>query len=359
MKILAIGHSLGHYRQKAMWKWIANEGHKVDVVVMRQYRDESYEYEQDGSFTQHALTPYVSSFTDTPNFWYFPQLYDIIKDLDPDIIMCYQEPWTVACYHSMMAANMFRKPFVFFTWENIDRPYPNPERRIQVDSIYNSVGIVAGNMDAAKMMLSKGGELVVCGLQTGLDHQLMVPSPKLVMSEQPETRNILFVGRLVAEKGIEVILKAFDKLPDNYNLRFVGGRGNMGEAIVMHPEFGKRITLEPWVDYSKLPEIYNWADVSLMPSIDTEGWREQCGYVVGESLLCHVPVITTFSKSIVEWWKLPDVHFVQQGDVDALADMLMDDNIYHEAVEGRKAVMEKYSNEAVAKNYIDLFEELI
>jgi len=356
MKILAIGHSLGHYRQKAMWKWIANEGHKVDTVVMKQYRDEKYETETDGSFTQHAITPYNSN---QANFWYFPQIYDMIHDLDPDIIMCYQEPWSIACYDAMMAAQMFRKPFVFFTWENIDKMLPNPYRRIQSEVIYNASAIVAGNVEAARMMLRRGGELVMHGLQTGLDPDVMIPSPRLVMSKQPKTRNILFVGRLVAEKGIETILKAFDKLPDNYVLRFVGGRGDMDGMIKAHPEFNNRITLEPWVDYQKLPEIYNWADVSLMPSIDTEGWREQCGYVVGESLLCGKPVITTYSKSIVEWWKVPDVHFIQQGDADMLADKLMDDSIYHEAVEGRKEIVEKYSNAKTGQSYLDLFEGLI
>ena len=134
----------------------------------------------------------------------------------------------------------------------------------------------------------------------------------------------------------------------------------MNDLIMNHPAYHKgKITLEPWTDYEKLPEIYSWADISLMPSVDTDGWREQCGYVVGESLLCHVPVITTYSKSIVEWWKLPDVHFIQQNDADMLADKLMDDSIYREAKEGRKAVVEKYSNSVIGQNYLDMFEEII
>ena len=84
-----------------------------------------------------------------------------------------------------------------------------------------------------------------------------------------------------------------------------------------------------------------------------------CGYVVGESLLCFLPVVTTFSKSIAEWWKLPDVNFIQQNDADMLADILSKDELYHEAKEGRKAVVEKYSNEVIGQNYIDMMEEVI
>jgi len=356
MKILAVGHSLGHYRQKAMWKWIANEGHKVETVVMPQYQDEKYEPEVEGSFRQNLLGIYSSS---VPNFWHFPALHEFIYKTEPDMVFCYQEPWEVSCYYAMMTANMFRLPFGFFTWENIDRLLPNPYRRIQSDVIHNSSLIVAGNTDAARIMMNKGGDFVVKELQTGLNENLMIPSPKLVFSEPPEERKILFLGRLVPEKGIETILRAFDKLKGEYMLRFVGGRGQMGETIKSHPEYGKKITLEPWTDYQKLPEIYSWADVSLMPSINTDRWREQCGYVVGESLLCHVPVITSFSSSIVEWWKLPDVHFIQQGDADMLADKLMDDSIYKEAKEGRKAVIEKYANNVIGQNYLDMFEEII
>jgi len=356
MKILSIGHSLAHYRQRAMWEWIAKQGHKVDTLVMPKYQNEVYKPINDGSFTQNLSNIYSSA---TPNFWHFPSLHEYIHNLDPDIVFCYQEPWSVSTYYAMCAAKMFKKPFGFFTWENIRRLLPSPYRRIQADVIHGSDLIVAGNTEASRIMLDTGGDFVVKELQTGLDTNLLVPTPKLILEEKIEPRKLLFIGRLVKEKGIEVILRAFDKLDDNYILHFTGGRGEMEPVIKSHPEFGKRISMSGWVDYKRVPKVYSWGDVSLMPSIDTEIWREQCGYVVGESLLCFLPVVTTFSKSIAEWWKLPDVNFIQQNDADMLADILSKDELYHEAKEGRKAVIEKYSNEIIGQNYIDMMEEVI
>jgi glycosyltransferase involved in cell wall biosynthesis len=165
---------------------------------------------------------------------------------------------------------------------------------------------------------------------------------------------------LVKDKGIHVILDAFDKLPkDKFTLRFVGGRGEMEAVIRKHPEFGKRITLDPWMDYEKLPEIYSQADISLMPSIDSAMWIEQCGYAVGESLLCHTPVVTSFSKSIMELWKMPDVSFISQNDSEALLNVLSNPKVYRQAKKGRQATIEKYSLEKVGQKYIDIFSENI
>lgn len=356
MKILVLGHSIGHYRQRAMWEWIAEQGHRVNTMVMPQYQDEKYAPIERDSFKQNLVTIHASPIS---NFWYFTSLHEYIHQLNPDVVFCYQEPWNVSAYMAMMMTKMFKKPFGFFTWENMRRLLPNPYRRIMGDVVHGSDLIVGGNSDAAKIMMEMGGDFIVKELQTGLDTNLFVPIPRLNFDERIEPIKLLFVGRLVKEKGIEVILKAFEKLEGDYVLKFVGGRGEMGELITQHKEYGKKIILEPWTEYTKLPQIYNWADITLMPSIDSDAWIEQCGYVAGESLLCHVPVITTFSRSIVEWWKLPDVEFIPQGDIDLLVDKIeeMSKNL-HEAKEGRKAVVSKYSNKTIGQNYLDMFEEI-
>lgn len=342
-----------------MWKWIADQGHKVDTVVMPSYRDEVYAPIQKGSFTQHLIPSYTSK---NQNFWFFPAMHDIMHGLKPDIVFCVQEPWTYVAYHTLKAAQLFDIPFGFFTWENIPKPWPIPWRIMESTVIKEANLAVGGNQDAVEILLLKGARGIAKLLQTGLDPSMMFPEPSLQFSKKEGPRKILFVGRLTAAKGIDVILKAFDKLPeDEYILRFVGGRGEQEGLIREHPEFGKRITLEGWMDYERLPQVYNWADISLMPSVDQTMWIEQCGYVVGESLLCHVPVITSFSKSIAELWKAPGVTFIPQKDVDMLADHLMLDSTYdkEKVKEGRQFVIDNYSVEKIGEKYIQIFEETI
>jgi len=220
---------------------------------------------------------------------------------------------------------------------------------------------VGGNKDACQILLQKNAVNVVQELQTGLDIDLFFPEPKLITEDKVDPRKLLFVGRLTEAKGIKVILQAFDKLPEGeYVLRFVGGRGELEPFITQHPKFGKEITLESWMEHERLPRVYNWADVSLMPSIDTPMWIEQCGYALGESILCHVPAITSMSKSIIELWKdVPDIQFVASGDVDSLVAAIKNDTIYKPAKDGRQAVIEKYSVEKVGQHYINMISDVI
>jgi len=358
MKILVYGHSNGHLRQRTMFEWIAQQGHKVDSIIMPSYREEVYEPIKNGSFTQHLQNVY--SVKDVSNMWYFPSLHEYVHKQEPDLLYCVQEPWTYAAYAGLKVAELYRIPFGFFTWENILKGFPKPWRQIESKVIGESDFAIGGNKDAADILMKKGANNVYKELQTGLDPSLFNPSPKLKFKEEQKPKEILFVGRLVRNKGIQVILDAFDKLPEGeFTLKFVGGRGEMEENIRNHVKFGKSITLEGWTDYKKLPEIFSKADVSLMTSIDDPMWIEQCGYTVGESLLCHTPVITSFSKSIMEMWKVPNVSFISQNDSEALFDALTDTNIYGEAKDGRQAVIDKYSVEKVGQKYIDIFSENI
>lgn len=354
MKILVVGHSIAHYRQRKMWEWIAEQGHKVIAVCLPSYSDEVYEPIKKGSY-ELVLAPPIGG----NEYWHWPQIVQLIQDVQPDVVMCYQEPFSYVAWHILKNTKLFNIPFVVFTWENIRKAFPQPLRQMESDVIKEADCVIAGNQDSARICFEKGAKRVEVALQTGLDTNLFIPYPRLQITDKVEPKKLLFVGRLVPEKGIETILKAFDKLPDNFVLRFVGGRGEMDELIKQHKEFGKRITLEPWIDHTKLPDIYNWADITLVPSIDTRGWVEQCGYVIGESLLCETPVVTTYSKTIVELWKHEDVQLMQQGDVDALVTILSNPELYTPASKGRKFVKDNYSIEEIGKIYIDILSDII
>lgn len=358
MNILVVGHSLGNYRQAAMWKWIADQGHKVTTVIFPKYREEEYKQISDGGFKQVLVTPFLS---DVMNFWSFPGLQDLAYKVKPDVMLCVQEPFTYVAYDCMKIAKGLGIKFGFFTWENIMKMFPQPWRRFESEVIKGSDFVIGGNKDACDILVKKGADVVIKEIQTGLDTTLFCPEPKLQFNDRKKGKNVLFCGRLTESKGIKTVMQAFDKLPKDYNFRFVGGRGELEGLITDHPEYGKRLTLDPWTDYEQIPKVYNWADISLMTSIDTPMWVEQFGYAVGESLLCEVPVITSFSKSIVEYWKAPAVGFITQGDSDALIQLLTDEKMYDKeaAKNGRKFVVDNYSVEKIGKRYIEILEAVV
>ncbi len=106
---------------------------------------------------------------------------------------------------------------------------------------------------------------------------------------------VLFVGRLVEEKGILVLLEAAKKWNKNITLVIVG-TGPLGESIKYQVSSIKNIKYIGKVDNNDLPKYYNAADVTIVPSIHEEGF----GRVILESLACGTPVIGSNRGAIPE-----------------------------------------------------------
>lgn len=105
---------------------------------------------------------------------------------------------------------------------------------------------------------------------------------------------VLFVGRLIAEKGVNVLLKSARKWNKNVAL-VIAGVGPL-ESVVKKEEDGEKIIYAGTVSQSNLASYYSAADVLIVPSIHEEGF----GRVLLEALSCSTPVIAAKIGGIVE-----------------------------------------------------------
>lgn len=115
---------------------------------------------------------------------------------------------------------------------------------------------------------------------------------------------ILFVGRLVEEKGIRDLYSAFLKIRKQgvmAKLRIVG-------SGPLEKELQKRImedTLEDAVviekrTYQEMPGIYREADIFCVPSKKTKTWEEQYGMVFVEAMASGLPIVSYRTGAIPE-----------------------------------------------------------
>lgn len=104
---------------------------------------------------------------------------------------------------------------------------------------------------------------------------------------------VLFVGRLVTEKGVGELLQAVNGFP-NGTLTLIAGIGPL-EGEVRETESRKLRYLGP-IPQSDLPLYYSAADVLIVPSIHEEGF----GRVILESLACGTPIIGSNRGAIPE-----------------------------------------------------------
>ena len=88
----------------------------------------------------------------------------------------------------------------------------------------------------------------------------------LFKPKQKKGKNLIFVGRLVKQKNLMILLKALEGLND-FKLFIVGD----GEEFNNLKKLSKKLKINPKffgvVKYNKLPAIYNKAPVFVLPSI--------------------------------------------------------------------------------------------
>ncbi len=98
----------------------------------------------------------------------------------------------------------------------------------------------------------------------------------------------VFVGRLVAHKGINELFEVLDQLIAtnslDFRINFIGN-GPLSSKIPFHSS----IKHTPFVEPEKLPQLLNESKFLILPS-NYEAW----GLVVHEALLCGLPVISTY-----------------------------------------------------------------
>lgn len=205
-------------------------------------------------------------------------------------------------------------PTIVMEWENIPfnvegRPYS----KIKEYNRENAAHFVAITQKAKEALITEGVKADrITVIPAGLDCETFKPTEKdnqlaKTLNLSSDSIRILFVGRLVPEKGIFDLLEAFSMLlksTQNVELMVVGsGTPSMQTQLnrrVADLKIGDKVKFLGSVPYSKMAQIHSLADLFCLPSVSTKIWAEQFGYSLVEAMACGKPVISTFSGSIPE-----------------------------------------------------------
>lgn len=105
---------------------------------------------------------------------------------------------------------------------------------------------------------------------------------------------VLYVGKILLKKGLELLVEAFKDIKHNAVLTIVGNGADMNNLRRMKfsSREGRRIELVGWVDSSdQLEAIYDKSTVLVMPSFPEYG--EGVPRVIEEALDMGLPVVAT------------------------------------------------------------------
>lgn len=128
--------------------------------------------------------------------------------------------------------------------------------------------------------------------------KFQIPSSKFQIRKQLGWDNkftVLFVGRLVEEKGVKVLLESAKEWESEINLKIIGS-GPLEDLAKKSAKNHRNIEFIGVIDQNKLPLYYSAADLLLVPSVSEEGF----GRVILESLACGTPVIGAKKGAIGE-----------------------------------------------------------
>jgi glycosyltransferase involved in cell wall biosynthesis len=92
-------------------------------------------------------------------------------------------------------------------------------------------------------------------------------------------RLVLYVGRLVREKGVETLLQAWDVCCRDGEVLSLAGDGPLSGR-----DRGPHVVYTGHVERAALPVAYAAADAVVVPSLDTRAFREPWGLVCNEAM---------------------------------------------------------------------------
>ena len=173
-----------------------------------------------------------------------------------------------------------------------------------------------------------------------------------------DSRVLLFAGRITWEKGIDKVLEAFDYIKHNHVELLVVGDMAMAllekspyadKLIKLGEKYQGRIHFTGYVEHDKLPELYNLADISVLPSM----WEEPAGLTMVEAMACGTPVVTN---------KIPtNAYIIEECGLGIVKDDWTDEDLI-EIINNTEAYTkhcvdyhEKLGSEYAAKSLIDIY----
>ena len=296
------------------------------------------------------------------HYHFYPRLKRRIRALRPDVVHLDEEPYNLATFHGMVLARQARCRTLWFSWQNLRRRYPPPFSLFERYCLVHADAAIAGSRTAAQVWRAKGysGPLAVIP-QFGVDPQLFAPQrPR----EPRETFTVGFAGRLVPEKGVDLLLKAVAGLA-GAQVEILGSGPMAADLRRMAEALGlaDRAVFLGTLPSVRMPEFYRRLDVLVLPSRSRTNWVEQFGRVLVEAMACGVPVVGSDCGEIPH--VIGDAGLVfPEGDAEALqaqlAQLMTAPDLWAElARRGRARVLDGYTQVRVAAQTVAVYRAML
>ena len=389
MRILVASHTYIVDLNREKFKILANLDPDIEVTVVVPQRWKpggiqnkiiETQFYQEGSF---KVVP-VSNFSQNNQglLTFGLDLIGLLQKFRPQIIQVEQGSKSLACAQLILLNNILKLQAknILFTWWNLPYQLNWPVSVLENYNLQHTDGIIAGNLDGAKILQQRGYPGVVKVMpQLGVDETLFRRSGKDAdlsrrFSIEPTDFVVGFVGRFVEEKGLLTLASALAGLKKSSWKWLLVGQGKLRTHLAEKCiEWGisDRIIWVESVSHDEIPPYINLMNCLVLPSqtsykfktLTAVGWKEQFGHVLIEAMACQIPVIGSDCGEIPH--VIGDAGLVfPEGNAGVLRECLqqlmerqelaadLGDRGYHRA-------MSNYTNKALAEQLLEFYKELL
>ncbi len=368
MRSLIIGHAYVAEDNRAKWKAVARpDDMEIDLHLPHHWPSWEHPYhpqpENHPGFQIHVTHAWRTGHED--QYFFAPNLTRGMKSSAPDVLHVEQGTTAFVYAQALWERNLLSPGTrsCFFTWINWEVPLRFPWTNVERFNLRNSHGAIGGNSDAVDLLRKHGfrGKTTVIP-QLGVDPQKYIPKSNPQLREKLGLRPFVigFVGRMVEEKGLRILLQAAESLGPDVSLLLLGS----GPLETLLPEFQKQIHCVhvPAVPHDDVPTYLQIMNVLVLPSYVTPSWKEQFGHVLIEAMACEVPVIGSQSAAIPEVIGDSGLLFPEKS-TRALNDhlrQLRDNPQSRERLgkAGRDRVLKRFTHEKIGRQTVEFWKTL-
>jgi len=383
MKLLVIGHSyLTIFAQESKYVSMKqlDENLELCIVTPPEYNHvfKRYKHEISQHLNPKEVIPLKALLNQSiSTYFYIPtQFAKLIKEFNPDHIHIEEDPHSFIGIETILLSRILCKDakISFFIWDNLARKpkFPlNVIKKVLTKFSFKYTNLViCGNTEAERLLKEVKNyyrkSLVLPQVGLKIEDYELPPSAEVVekLNKQDGELLIGFIGRLVPEKGISLLLEALSKLQEFSWKLLIVGSGILKEEIELKwkPIFKDRLLYLDAVSHETVPDYLKCLDIFVLPSYSTTLWKEQFGLTLAQAMMAGVACIGSSSGAIPEVIG-PGGFIFEECNLDSLTFALKVLIISSEeraklSKKAKEFAYSNYTNMAVAQAYLNAFSEM-
>ncbi len=290
-----------------------------------------------------------------PAKWYlhfYPGLRRLLRELDPDVIHLWEEPWSVVAMQAQLMRG--RAALALEVDQNILKRLPPPFELMRRFVLSRTDHILSRSPDATTVVRACGYAGPVTPIGYGADLATFTPDPQRTTTLRSAPLRLGYVGRLVEEKGLDEALDALAGAASPVTLSIMGQGPDEARlrGRIAALGLGERVDVRGWGSPSEVADFLRGLDALVLLTRTTKAVREQFGRVIIEAQACGIPVIGSTCGAIPDvigdgGWIVPER---DPNSLRGLLDTLAADRarLDAKARAARANVLARFSYDAVA-----------